>query len=100
MKLMTIALVHQRKNLVLTLVKTNLSLSLHYTSDISYFYVNKTDICIFEVHDNICWYVFRLGSVSNNFPKHEQSEISVNCTVYDFLVDYSSMEKEDIFNYS
>ena len=95
-----IALVHQRKNLVLTLVKTNFSLSLHYTGDISYFYVNKIDICIFEVHDNICWDVFYLGSMSNNLSKHEQSEISVNCTAYDFPVDYSSTEREDILNYS
>ena len=37
---------------------------------------------------------FRLGSIS----KDEQSEISLNGTAYDFSVDHSSIEKEDILN--
>lgn len=43
--------------------------------------------------------MFYLVTVSNDFTKHEQSEILVNCTVYDFPVDYSSMKKEDILNF-
>ena len=33
-----------------------------------------------------------------DFTKDEQSEISLNSTVYDFSVDHSSIEKEDILN--
>ena len=61
-------------------------------------YVNKTEICKFKAKDNISWYDFCLGSISKDFTKNEQSEISLNGTVYDFLVDHSSTKKEGIFN--
>ena len=61
-------------------------------------YVNKTEICKFKAKDNISWYDFCLGSISKDFTKNEQSEISLNGTVYDFLVDHSSTRKEGIFN--
>ena len=32
------------------------------------------------------------------FTKEEQSEISLNGTVYDFSVEHNSIEKEDILN--
>ena len=60
-------------------------------------YVNKTEICKFKANDNISWYNFCLGSVSKDFTKYEQSEISLNSTAYDFSVDHSSI-KEDIIN--
>ena len=37
-------------------------------------------------------------SVSKDFVKDEQSEISVNGTVYDFSVDHRLIKKEDILN--
>ena len=61
-------------------------------------YVNKTEICKFKAKDNISWYDFCLGSISKDFTKNEKSEISLNGTVYDFLVDHSSTKKEGIFN--
>ena len=61
-------------------------------------YVNKKEIYKVKAKDNISWYDFCLGSVSKDFTKDEQSEISLNDTVYDFLVDHSSTEKEDILN--
>ena len=61
-------------------------------------YVNKTESCKFKTKDNIRWYDFCLGSISKDFTKNEQSEISLNGTVYDFLVDHSSIKKEGIFN--
>ena len=39
-----------------------------------------------------------LGNVSKDFTKNEQSEISLNGTVYGFSVDHSSVNKEDILN--
>ena len=47
---------------------------------------------------NIGWYELCLGSISKDFTKDEQSEISLNGTVYDFPVNYSSVEKENILN--
>ena len=61
-------------------------------------YVNKTEICKFKAKDDVSWYDFCLGSISKDFTKNEQSEISLNGTVYDFLVDHSSTKKEGIFN--
>ena len=59
--------------------------NLHYNGDESYLYVNKTEICKFKANDNVSWYNFCLGSISKDFTKYEQSEISLNGTVYDFF---------------
>ena len=63
---------------------------------VCYLYVNKTKIDKFKVYDNKRWYDFCLGTISKDFTKDEQSEVSLNCTVYDFSVDHSSVEKEDM----
>ena len=52
----------------------------------------------FKVHDDIQWYEFYMGRVSKDFRKDEMSEISLNGTVYDFSIDHSPMEKEDVLN--
>ena len=77
---------------------TKLCLSLHCNGDESYLYVNKTEICKFKTKDNISWYSFSLGSISKDFTKNEQSEISLNGFVYDLSVDHSSIKKEGILN--
>ena len=79
-------------------MSTKFCLSLHYNGDESYFYVNKTEICKLKAKDKISWYNFCLEIVSKAFTKDEQSEISLNGTVYNFSVDYSSVRKEDILN--
>ena len=61
-------------------------------------YVNKTEIYKLNTRDNISWYNFCLGSIAIGFTKDEQSEISLNGTVYDFSVGHSSIKKEDILN--
>ena len=48
-------------------------LSLHYNGDESYMHVNKTRICKSKTNDNLRWYNFCLGSVSEDFTKDEQS---------------------------
>ena len=50
------------------------------------------------MNDNISWYNFCLGNVSKDFTKDDQSEISLNGTVYGFSVFHSSINKEDILN--
>ena len=88
-----IALVKQKKKLILALV-----MQIHYIGDESYLYVNKTKICKFKAKDNISWYNFCLGSVSKDFTKDGHGEISLNGTVYDFSVDHSSIKYEHIVN--
>ena len=78
--------------------KTKFCLRLHYNGNESYLHVNKIGICKFKVNDNIIWYIFCLGSVSKAFTKEEQSEISLNGTIYNFLVDDSLIKKEHILN--
>ena len=78
--------------------KTKFCLSLHYNGDESYFYVNKIEIYKFKAKDKISWSNFCLGSVSQDFTKNEQNEVSLNGTVYGFSVDHSSIKKEDILN--
>ena len=53
-------------------------------SDGGYLHVNKTEICKFKAKDKISWYNFCLGSVSKDLTIDEQSDISLNGTVYDF----------------
>ena len=62
--------------------KTKFCLSLHYNGDESYLYVNKTEIYKFKRNDNISWNTFCLGSVSKDFTKDKEREISL----YDFSV--------------
>lgn len=73
-------------------------LSLHCNIDESYLYVKKTDICKFRVPNNIAWYEFCLGNISKYFTKGELSEISLNGTAFDFSVDHSPFEKEDVLD--
>ena len=61
-------------------------------------YLKKPDISKFKGKGNISWNNFCLGSVSPDFTKDEQSEISLNGTVYDFSVDHTLIKKEDILN--
>ena len=45
----------------------------------------------FKTKENISWFNNCLASISQDFAKDEQSEISLNCTVYNFSVDHSSI---------
>ena len=41
---------------------------------------------------------FCLGSISNGFSATESREVSLNGNVYDFSVDFNSIDKSDILN--
>ena len=41
---------------------------------------------------------FYLGSISNGFSATGSREVSLNGNVYDFSVDYNSVDKSDITN--
>ena len=84
-------LVQQRKHLVL---------SLHYNDDNSYLFVNGKEIIKFKVDNkNVNFPIrFCLGIISDAFSATESIEVSLNGNVYDFSVDYNSIDKSDILN--
>ena len=91
-----IALVYQKKIYIgFSKANTKCCLSLHYNDNESYLYVNKTEIFKIKTKESISWCNCILGSVSKDFKKDEQSEISVNGTVYDFSVDRSLTKKKN-----
>ena len=65
--------------------KTKICLSLHCKGANSYLWVFKADVYKFKAHNNIPWHELYLRSVSKDFMKNEQSEISLNDTVCDLF---------------
>ena len=93
------ALFHQKKNSInFSKGNTKFCLSLRYNGDESYLYVNKTEISKFKTSNNKRWYKFCWRSLSKDFTKDKQSEISMNGIVFDFWFDHSPITKEDILN--
>ena len=84
-----IALVQQKIDLVLTLVKQRQKTKTMMKITCMY----KKQIYKFKAKDNISLYNFCLESISQDFIKDEQSEISLNGTVYDFSVDRCSIKE-------
>ena len=80
-----VAMVRQKNNnITFSKVNTTFCLSLHYSGNESFLYLNKTDICKFKVNlkfailkDNTSWNNFCLGKASKDFTKDEESEISL-----------------------
>ena len=73
-------------------------MSLHCNADNSYFFVNGKEIFKAD-NKNINFPTqFCLGSISNGFSATEIKEVSLYGNVYDFSVDYSSIDKSDILN--
>ena len=60
---------------------------------------NGKEIFKFKADNNVNFPTqFCLGSISNGFSATESREISLNGNVYDFSVDYNSIDKSDILN--
>ena len=77
---------------------TKFSLSLHYNEANSYLFVNGTEIHKFKAKDsviipnNLC-----LENVSKDFSLSNMKKTGFNGYIYDFTVDYDSIEVFDIF---
>ena len=84
--------IKSRKNLVFCW-------SLHYNADNSYLFVNEKEIFKFKSDNkNVNFPTqFCLGSISNRFSNTESRKVSLNENVYNFSVDYSSIDKLDNF---
>ena len=70
---------------------------MHYSSANSYLDVNKTKSFKFKVLHNIRSYEFCLGRLLD-FTKNEKSEVFLNGTLHDFLLDCRSIEIEGILS--
>ena len=75
-------------------------LSLHYNADNSCLFVNAKDIFSFKAdNENVNFPTqLCLESICNGFSTTESREVSLNGNVYDFSVDYNSIDKSDILN--
>ena len=75
-------------------------MSLHCNHDNSYLFVNGKEIYKFKADDkNVNFPTqFCLGSISNKFDAADSRQLSLKGNVYDFSVDYDTINKSDIIN--
>ena len=95
------ALAQQRKILVLLLVKQTQNFAwVCIITLIIVMFVNGKEILKFKANNkNVNFPTqFCLGSISNGFRATESREVSLNGNVYDFSVDYNSMDKSGLLN--
>ena len=83
----------------LSKANTKFCLRLHYNGDNNYLFVNGKEIFKFKADNKNVNFPTRfcLGSISGEFSATAR-EISLNGNVYDFSVNYNSIDKSDIFN--
>ena len=78
-------------------LNTKFCLSLHYNGANSYFFVNGKEIHKFTAKDsiivpnNLC-----LGNVSKDFSASNKKKTGFNGYIYDFSVDYDSIDVDNI----
>ena len=75
-------------------------MSLHYSGDKSYLFVNGKEIYKFKADNEIVNFPsqFRLGSISNTFDYIEAEKVSLKGNVYEFSANYNAFDKSDISN--
>ena len=82
-----------------TKINTKFCLSLHYNGANSYLFVNGKEIHKFKAKDsmivpnNLC-----LGNVSKDFSASNMKKTGFNGYIYDFSVDYDSIDVDDILD--
>ena len=94
------ALDQQKRSLILILLKQKqkFCLRLHYIADNSYLFANGKEIFKFKTdNENVNFPTqFCHGNLSNGFSATDSSKVSLNGNVYDFSVDYKSIDKSNI----
>ena len=75
-------------------------MSLHYNHGNSYLFVIGKKISKFKAGNKNVNFPTKvcLGSISNGFSATDSREVSLNGNVYNFSVDYNSIDKSDILN--
>ena len=70
---------------------------MHYDGDNSHLFVNGKEIFNFKADNNVNFPIqFCRRSISNGFGATESREVSLKGNMYDFSVDYNSIDKTDI----
>ena len=71
-----------------------------YNADNSYLFVNGKDVFKFKADNNNVNFLtqFCFRSISNGFSATGSRKVSLNRNVYDFSIDYNSIDKSDILN--
>ena len=79
---------------------TKFCLSLHYNADNSYLFLNRKQIIKFKADKKNVNLPTRLclGSISDGFSATKAREVCLNKNVYDFSVNYNSIDKSGSFN--
>ena len=93
--------VYQTKNLIFILLKQiKFCLRLHYNAGNSYLFVNGKEVFTFKVDNKNVNFptLFWLGGISDELNANDSREVSLNGNLYDFSVDYNSIDKSDILN--
>ena len=75
-------------------------MSFYYNADTSYLFVNRKEIFKFKSNNKSVNFStqFFLATVINGLSTTNYREVSLNVNVYDFPVDYNSIDKSDILN--
>ena len=73
---------------------------MYYNADNSYLFLNGQEIFKFKADNkNVNFPTqFCLGSISNGLSATESRDVSLNGNVYDFSIDYNSIDETDILN--
>ena len=80
-----------------TVTKKKFCLSLHYNGANSYLFVNGTEIYKFKAKDSeIVASPLCLGNISKDWSTDNMKKTGFNGHVYDFSVDYDSIDVDDI----
>ena len=70
---------------------------MHYNGTNSYLFVNGTEICKFKAKDSeIVATPLCLGNISKNWSTDNMKKTGLNGYVYEFNVDYKSINPSDI----
>ena len=87
-------------NINFTKANTKFCLTFHYNADNSYLFVNGKEIFKLKADNkNVNFPTqFCHGSISNGFSGTESTEVSLNRNVYDFSVNYNSIDKFVMLN--
>ena len=75
-------------------------MSFHYNADNNYLFLNEKEIFKLKADNKNSNFPtqFCTESISNGFSGHESIKVTLNGSVYDFSVDYNSIDKSDILN--
>ena len=80
-----------------TVTKKKFCLTLHYNGANSYLFVNGTEIYKFKAKDSeIVATPLCLGNISKDWSVDNMKKAGFNGYVYDFSVDYDSIDVDDI----